>query len=230
MKDLTVLGIESSGKTASVAVYKDGVFLSSETVFTELTHSQTLVPMCEKAVLSAGLSFDDVNKIAVSAGPGSYTGLRIGIAAAKGMSLKNKLPVCGVSTLEAMAYNLLPFEGGILCVMKARNDIAYFSAYHSDGKRIKAAFEDSVINISVIKEFSAALKEKAVIVGDWAEYIKEKLFSDDDSIFPAPVDKRLQDAKGVLLAALAKDEFVSADKLNARYLQITKAEKDRSSI
>ena len=230
MKDLTLLGIESSGKAASAAVYKDGIFLSSETVCTALTHSQTLIPMCERAISNAGVSFDDISGIAVSAGPGSYTGLRIGIAAAKGMCLKGKIPVTGVSTLIAMAYNLLPFEGHIFSVMKARENIAYFAAYMSDGTRLKTVYEDCVVNITEIKDFENNLNTKIMLVGDWAEYIKDKLFSNVSTVFVAPVDKRLQDAKGVLLAALEQNNFISAEKLNARYLQITKAEKDRLNI
>lgn len=230
MKDLTLLGIESSGKAASVAVFKDGVFLSSETVCTKLTHSQTLIPMCERALSNSGICFDDISGIAVSAGPGSYTGLRIGIAAAKGMSLKDKIPVMGVSTLMAMAYNLLPFEGHILSVMKARENIAYFAAYLSDGKKLETVYDDCVVNITVIKEFAASLKTRIMLVGDWAENIKDTLFSGENIVSVAPVDKRLQDAKGVLLAALEQNNFNSAEKLNARYLQITKAEKDRIRI
>ena len=227
MNDLTILGIETSGKVASVAIFKENCVLYSETVFTTLTHSQTLIPMCERAVNGAGISFSEINRIAVSEGPGSYTGLRIGIAAVKGMCLKGDILTCGVSTLKAMAYNLLPFEGIILCVMKARENIAYFGIYRSDGKRIETVCNDSVSQIDEIERIVNKLGEKTIVVGDWAEFIKEGLFSDNEKVFAAPTDKLLQDAKGVCLAAIAENKFYPASELNAKYLQITKAEKDR---
>lgn len=227
MNDLTILGIETSGKTASVSILKETCVLYSETVFTTLTHSQTLIPMCERAVNGAGISFSEIDRIAVSEGPGSYTGLRIGIAAVKGMCLKGDILTCGVSTLKAMAYNLLPFEGIILCVMKARENIAYFGIYRSDGKKIETVHGDAVSRIDDIKDAIDELNEKTVVVGDWAEFIKEGLFSDNEKVFAAPPDKLLQDAKGVCLAAVAEDKFYPASELNAKYLQITKAEKDR---
>ncbi len=227
MKDLTILGIETSGKVASVAILKDNCVLYSETVYTTLTHSQTLIPMCERAVKSAGISFSDIDRIAVSEGPGSYTGLRIGIAAVKGMCLKNETLTCGVSTLKAMAYNLLPYEGVILCVMKARENIAYFGIYKSDGSKIQTVHDDAVSSIDEIKRIVNELDEKTVIVGDWAEFVKEELFSDNEKVVTAPPDKLLQDAKGVCLAAIAENKFYSSSELNAKYLQITKAEKDR---
>ncbi len=227
MNDLTIFGIETSGKTASVSILKENCVLYSETVFTTLTHSQTLIPMCERAIKSAGISFSDIDRIAVSEGPGSYTGLRIGIAAVKGMCLKGDIFTCGVSTLKAMAYNLLPFEGIILCVMKARENIAYFGIYRSDGEKIETVYDDSVSKIHDIKDAIDGLNGKTVVVGDWAEFIKKELFADDEKIILAPTDKLLQDAKGVCLAALAENKFYPASDLNAKYLQITKAEKDR---
>ena len=227
MKDLTILGIETSGKVASVAILKETCVLYSETVYTTLTHSQTLIPMCERAIKSAGISFSQIDRIAVSEGPGSYTGLRIGIAAVKGMCLKDETLTCGVSTLKAMAYNLLPFEGNILCVMKARENIAYFGIYKSDGSKIETVCDDTVSKIDEIQRIINELGEKTAVVGDWAEFIKEELFSCDERVFTAPPDKLLQDAKGVCLAAIRDNKFYPASELNAKYLQITKAEKDR---
>lgn len=227
MKDLTILGIETSGKVASVAILSDNCVLYSETVYTTLTHSQTLIPMCERAIKSAGISFSQIDKIAVSEGPGSYTGLRIGIAAVKGMCLKGETLTCGVSTLKAMAYNLLPYEGNILCVMKARENIAYFGIYKSVGSKIETVHDDTVSSIDEIKHIVNECGEKTAVAGDWAEFIKEELFSDDERVFTAPTDKLLQDAKGVCLAAISDNKFYPASELNAKYLQITKAEKDR---
>lgn len=227
MKNLTILGIETSGKVASVAILKDGCVLYTETVFTTLTHSQTLIPMCERAVKSAGISFSGIERIAVSEGPGSYTGLRIGIAAVKGMCLKDDILTVGVSTLKALSYNLLPYTGLILSVMKARENIAYFGIYRSDGGKIETVCDDAVSDVGEIKSIVDKLDERIVVVGDWAEFIKQELFCDNDNVFTAPADKLLQDARGVCLAAISEDKFYPSSELNAKYLQITKAEKDR---
>lgn len=225
MIGLTVLGIETSSKTASVALLRDGVVLASETVYTRLTHSQTIIPMVERALKNAELRFDDIEKIAVSAGPGSYTGIRIGIAAVKGMCLKGSAETCGVSTLLALGYGLLPYRGFIAPIMRARDGVAYFGMYRSNGERLERIREDTVITEEALCEEISKVGE-VMLTGDWAEHIKESFFAEDDKVSCAPKNKLLQDAVSVCAAA----EFlpsVSADELSASYLQATKAQRDR---
>ena len=98
MKDLTVLGIDTSGKTASCAILRDGVLLGETTLYTKLTHSQVTLPLVQKLIDDCGLTLDDIDLVAVSDGPGSYTGLRIGISAVKGICFSGKIQAVKVIT------------------------------------------------------------------------------------------------------------------------------------
>lgn len=227
MKDLTVLGIDTSGKTASVAIIRDGVLLGQNTVFTKLTHSQVILPFVKKLLDDTNLCLDDIDLIAVADGPGSYTGLRIGISAVKGMCIDGKRCI-GVSTLEALATNCLSFEGKIFSALAARPGIIYFGVYTSKNGEISCDIPDAVVRIEDMIETQKSFEgEKIMLVGDCANELKEKYFSDNVNVRAAPVYERLQLASSVCLTGIRHAEQASNDDaLGARYLQITKAEKD----
>ena len=131
LSDLTenkiVLGIDTSGKTASLAIADKEKILANTTILTELTHSQVLLPLLKKLLQDASLTLDDIDAVAVSNGPGSYTGLRIGISAVKGLCFKNNKKCAGISTLKSLAMNLSDSsaeEKIVFSVMKARPDIS----------------------------------------------------------------------------------------------------------
>ncbi len=226
MNALTLLGIDTSGKTASVAVLRDGVILGETTLFTKLTHSQVTLPLVERLVRDCELSLDDIDCVAVSDGPGSYTGLRIGISAVKGICYDGKKCV-GVSTLEALAYNCISTKATVFSILAARPNIVYFGAYHSNGEAVENVIPDSVITHDELKAFASDIAGDIIIVGDCAQSIKDKLFADNINTRVASPADRLQKASSVCLCATAhQDEWSTAEALNARYLQITKAEKD----
>ena len=123
---MKILGLESSAKSASVALMEDGKLLARSFQNTGLTHSRTLLPMAEAMLQNCELGIADVDAVAVAVGPGSFTGLRIGISAAKGLAWARELPCIGVSTLEAMAQNLAHLENTVLvCAMDARRSQVY---------------------------------------------------------------------------------------------------------
>ena len=129
---MNILGIESSGLTASAAVMTDGRLVSEYTVNNKKTHSQTLLPMISEVMSSAGLETKELDCIAISRGPGSFTGLRIGSATAKGLGLALDKKVAEVSTLEVLAYNLIEAKDCILCpIMDARRQEVYTAAYEA---------------------------------------------------------------------------------------------------
>lgn len=226
MNDLTVLGIDTSGKTASCAILRDGVLLGETTLYTKLTHSQVTLPLVQKLIDDCGLTLDDIDLVAVSDGPGSYTGLRIGISAVKGICFAGKSCV-GVSTLEALAYNCLSAKATIFSVLAARPGIVYFGAYRSDGETLENIIPDGVYNLDELKTVSEKIEGEIIIVGDCVSDVKQKLFTDNANVRIASIPDRLQKASSVCLCALAhKGEWGTAQSLNARYLQITKAEKD----
>lgn len=224
---MTILGIDTSGKTASCAVYRDGIVLGQTTVYTKLTHSQVILPFIERLLSDTELGISDIDLIAVSNGPGSYTGLRIGVALVKGLCATGGRCV-GISTLEALAANSEAAKGTIFSLMKARPEVVYFGAYSSDGEKLTAVQPDDVTGYDAVKVLADETPGDIILTGDCAEDIKAKLFADDERIRLAPVQNRLQQATGVISAALSHlDEAGSAEDLRVRYLQITKAEKDR---
>ena len=222
-----VLGIDTSGKTASCAVMRGGVLLGETTFLTKLTHSQVILPVLKRTLSDCGLELSDVDLFAVAAGPGSYTGLRIGIAAVKGLCALGT-PCLGVSTLEALAYNVCAAEGRIIPALSARPNVSYFGAYDSDGAVLKAVCPDRVGQESEITELISGFSGSVILTGDCAQRLKSELFADDDRVRVSPANARLQSAAGVCMAALNHlDEAGSAEALGARYLQNTMAEKLR---
>ncbi len=229
MKGLHILGIDTSGKTASVAVTDDDKLLWEKTVYTRLTHSQVILPMVSEALKELELSFCDIDCAAIAKGPGSYTGLRIGCAAVKGMCMgQESLKCIGISTLEALSFNCLPYSGRIAAAMFARQGICYAGIYESDGKQIRNIRPDEVIKEDELFS-SFDVSEGLMLVGDNAAAIKEKFFADDDRVLTAPISRRMQQASSLCLAAAAHiDEASSAEELSVSYLQATKAQKDKA--
>lgn len=126
---MLILGIDASGRTASAALYQDGLILAEYTTNLGLTHSQTLLPMVAEIFARTEVKTEDLDAIAVSAGPGSFTGLRIGAATAKGIAFAHKIPMIEVSTLEALAYNVRESEAVVRPLMDARRSQVYTAAF-----------------------------------------------------------------------------------------------------
>lgn len=229
MNDLLILGIDTSGKTASVAISDESKLLWEKTVYTKLTHSQVILPMVKQALEECGLDFEDLDCAAVANGPGSYTGLRIGIGAVKGMCMgEPKLKCAGVSTLLSLAYNCQAFTGNIISVMRARPKIVYAAKFYSCAEKVERVCEDAVCGE---EEFFASVdtSENIMLVGDCAAEIKERYFKDQSSVKTASPANVLQRASSLCLAVQADNSLiVSDDKLEVSYLQATKAEKDKA--
>ena len=221
------LGIDTSGITASVAICDENGIIAESTLATRLTHSQVILPMVKKLFADAELSLSDVGCIAVANGPGSYTGLRIGIAAVKGMCMSLGCECKGVSTLMALAYNVAAADATVLSVLKARKGIVYFGAYRVSKGKVECVCPDRVCTLDEVKSFADSVSGDMLIVGDCCEEIKTELFSQCDRIQPAPAKDRLQKASSVCFAAMTQSA-VTAQQLQAVYLQETKAEKDKA--
>lgn len=224
---MKILGIDTSGKTASVSVM-DGDRIAGEiTYVTRLTHSQIILPMVKELLERLEIELCDIDCIAVSEGPGSYTGLRIGIAAVKGICFTENIKCYGVSTLEALAGNVRFFDGIIGVLMHARPGVAYFGAYECKGGKLVAKFEDKVCSLNEIEEFLRGVGGKVMLVGDICEKVKEEIFADLENVVVAPASLKLQRAASLCeLAYENVDKWGSCEGLDARYLQVTKAEKD----
>ncbi|MDE6501409.1 MAG: tRNA (adenosine(37)-N6)-threonylcarbamoyltransferase complex dimerization subunit type 1 TsaB [Ruminococcus sp.] len=222
---MLILGIDTSGKTASACLYdtETETFLAESTLYTQKTHSQVIMPMVKDIILQTGKTMSDIDRIAVANGPGSYTGLRIGVAGVKAMCFALDIKCTGVSTLEGLAYNNVAFHGTICSVMKARGELVYTCSYESNGYSLRQLCEEKIISREELAEFLKENNSVAVLCGDGAV----DFFNDYQSpkLFIAPPQSRLQNACGVCLASLSKDG-VSPDELEVSYLQKVKAEKD----
>lgn len=223
---MLILGIDTSGKTASVAVCDENAVIAQTTFLTNLTHSQVILPLVERLLKDANYTLSDIDGFAVANGPGSYTGLRIGISAVKAMCFTLNKKCIGISTLESLAYNCIGTKGIIISLMRARPDIAYFAIFKSDGETLIRLQEDSISNIADIKSSIDFSEDNIILVGDYADECYKKYFMEYTNVKVAPLHLKNQLASSLCLLAHKKELYLP-DKLNASYLQITKAEKDR---
>jgi tRNA threonylcarbamoyladenosine biosynthesis protein TsaB len=183
--------------------------------------------MCEKLLESVNKTLKDVDRIAVSCGAGSYTGLRIGISAVKAMSFALKVPCNGISTLESLAYNVKGFKGVICSIMKARLELVYCGVFDSNMKDItrhKDFPEDCIIERKALAEALNSTNENVILVGDGAEDFYNS-FELKETVVLSSIKDRLQSASSLCEIAMLRDGQSPYD-LEALYLQPTKAEKD----
>lgn len=228
---MKILGLESSAKSASVALTENGAVLARSFQNTGLTHSRTLLPMAEAMLQNCGLTMADVGAVAVAAGPGSFTGLRIGVSAAKGLAWAAELPCAGVSTLEAMAQNLAHLENTVIvCAMDARRNQVYNALFLAEGGTLRRLCDDRAVALDVV---AAELKEEQrpkIVVGDGALLCYNHLRQAGIDCSLAPAHLRFQDAVGVCLCAeraAQEDRLVSAAELQIAYLRLSQAERER---
>ena len=223
---MLILAFESSAKAASVALCKDGKLISQYSQCSGLTHSRTLLPMAEDLLKNAELSIKDVEGFAVSHGPGSFTGIRIGVSAVKGLAWASDKPCVGVSTLEAMAWHGLAVGGYICPVMDARRSQVYNAIFKIEEGKVVRVSEDRAIALSELAEEVKALNAPVFLVGDGAEITAKYFAQNNIPHSVAPENLVWQSAWGVAMAAMDK-EFVSSDKLLPVYLRLSQAERER---
>ena len=225
---MKILALESSAKAASCAVLADGELLASAWQAAGLTHSRTLLPMVEGMLKNSELTMEAMDAVAVAAGPGSFTGLRIGIAAVKGLAWAAEKPCIPVSTLEAMAWPLAHLEGSIVCAMDARRQQIYNAAFLADSGALERLREDRALSLEEAAAGLAGLDGPMTIVGDGAQMCFDLFTARGIDCRLAPVHLRLQSAAGVALAAWRRrTETVSAQELTPVYLRLSQAERER---
>lgn len=225
---MKILALESSAKAASCAVLANGELLASAWQAAGLTHSRTLLPMVEGMLKNSELTMEAMDAVAVAAGPGSFTGLRIGIAAVKGLAWAAEKPCIPVSTLEAMAWPLAHLEGSIVCAMDARRQQIYNAVFLADGGALERLREDRALSLEEAAADLAGLDGPMTIVGDGAQMCFDFFTARGIDCRLAPVHLRLQSAAGVALAAWRRrTETVSAQELTPVYLRLSQAERER---
>lgn len=217
-----ILGIESSAITAGCALCDGEKIIAEEFLNTRHTHSQTLLPMAESMLKSAGVTLSDIEKIAVTVGPGSFTGLRIGISTVKGLAFADNKQCVPVSTTEAIAYNFLHIDGIVCACMDARCGQVYNALFESKGGNIMRLCEDRAIRAETLLEELKTYSGRVILAGDGAE-----LMSAAGGLYElAPYQLRYQRGAGVCYAAINK-ETVDAAALMPRYLRLPQAERER---
>ena len=224
-----ILAFETSAKAASVALY-DGKLLGEHYQNTGLTHSQTLMVMAEDLLKQCGKTMADVNAVAVAEGPGSFTGVRIGVAAAKGLSWGGQLPCYGVSTLEAMAVSLGIYQGYVCACMDARRNQVYNALFYVNQGQLERFSEDRAIALSELKEALLDLDGPIYLVGDGAELAYKHLSAEIEELILPPEHRRHQRAVGVAILAAEKQaagEQGDGNALTPNYLRLSQAERER---
>ena len=225
---MKILSVESSAVAASAALTEDGRLLGEFFLNVGLTHSCTLMPMIESLLKYADVSVRDVDLFAVSNGPGSFTGVRIGVSTVKGMAQPLGKPCAGVSTLLAMAYNLVGSEDLICCAMDARCRQVYTALFESRAGSIIRLTEDDALPLDTLGGMLRERGRKVVFIGDGAELCYNAFSGVLPDIAIAPQTLRFQQASGVAQAVTDSHiTGVPAEKLSVSYLRLSQAERER---
>lgn len=233
---MKILAIESSSLVASAAIVEDDVLVAEYTVNYKVTHSQTLLPMIDEIIGMTQTDKKSINAIAVSGGPGSYTGLRIGSATAKGLGMALGIPLIHVPTLKAMAYNAYGY-GGVICpIMDARRSQVYTGIYEFEEGTLKTLWEDCAVSfdelVQQLKELAVNQNKRILFIGDgipvYAQRIAEH-FSNDRTYEFAPASMNRQSAASVaVLGSLYYNEgrMEKAEEHLPEYLRLSQAERE----
>ena len=227
---MLILAFETSAKSASVALSMDGKLLGESYQNTGLTHSQTLMVMAQDLLKQCGYGPQDLDAVAVAAGPGSFTGVRIGVAAAKGLAWGLEKPCYGVSTLESMVLGLGAFEGTVCPVMDARRSQVYNALFEAREGRLTRLAEDRAISLEDLAAQLQTAKQPIYLVGDGSE-LTWRTLKDRVPGLVKPAEHRMhQRGAGVALAAceaIARGESGDAAALEPNYLRLSQAEREK---
>ena len=229
---MKILSMECSATPASVAIVENGKVLASSFVNIRLTHSQTLIPMAEDMLKAARLTINDIDGLAISNGPGSFTGVRIGISAIKGLAAPKNLPCVAVSTLRAMAENYSDTDCIVCAVMDARCNQVYNALFEIENGCVNRLCEDrALLCDELATEITTRLqksKKDIIIVGDGTE-IFYPLVESKPNVKKSSPQGRFQNAVGVGLVAqnsFNKGETIEASALLPFYLRLPQAERE----
>lgn len=226
---MKILAFDSSAVSASVALVEDGKLLAESYLNVGLTHSATLMPMTQQLLQASNCKLEDVDALAVSAGPGSFTGLRIAVSCVKGIAAALNKKCVAVSTLEAMACNLPPIGKFTICaVMDARCKQFYNALFKVQNGEITRLCDDRAIMVDKLGEELKNISGDIVLVGDGSP-LAFSMLADNNNVKLPPDNLRFQKASSVAAAAIKKynnNETVSAAALMPSYLRLSQAERE----
>lgn len=229
---MKLLALESSGLVASVAIVSEDALLAEYTVNYKKTHSQTLLPMLDEIVRMVELPLSDVDAIAISEGPGSFTGLRIGSATAKGLGLALNKPIIAVPTLDSLAYNLYGTDSLICPMMDARRNQVYTGLYEFNSSEFHVVKEQRAVAVDEIINEINSLNKKVIFLGDGVEAYRQKLMEKtrvDYNFAPLHLAKQRAAAVGALgIIYFKNNKIQTAAEHEPVYLRLSQAERERA--
>ena len=227
---MLILAFETSAKAASVALHDGKKLLGEAYQNTGMTHSQTLMVMAEDALKQCGKTAADVTAVAVAEGPGSFTGVRIGAAAAKGFAWGREISCYGISTLEAMAYSLGIYQGYVCPVMDARRAQVYNALFYVNRGEITRIAPDRAIALSELGAELKNLSEPVFLVGDGSNLCYNTLLEEVPHLVMPAEHRTHQRAVGVAILAVQQAEAGNAPtgaELTPNYLRLSQAEREK---
>lgn len=227
---MKILALDSSGLVASVAVVEEENMIAEYTVNYKKTHSQTLLPMLDEIVKMIELDLKTIDAIAIASGPGSFTGLRIGSATAKGLALALKKPIISIPTVEGLAYNLYGTDKIICPIMDARRNQVYTATYRFENNELITVHEPAAMEITELLD-SFGENEEVIFAGDGVSVFKEVITDNmGNRAHFAPPHLILQDASSAAVYAAhlyEKGIVVNAVEFAPVYLRLSQAERER---
>lgn len=229
---MKILALDSSGLVVSVAVVEDENLLAEYTVNYKKTHSQTLLPMLDEIVKMIELDLKSIDAIAVAAGPGSFTGLRIGSATAKGLGLALEKPLVAIPTVDGLAYNLCGTDKIVCPLMDARRNQVYTGVYNFEGNQLNVLEAQMAVSIDEIMEKLNTLGQEVIFLGDGVPVYQEKLKEGMKVPYlfaPAHMNKQRASAVAALAVQhVMQGKTVSANEHQPDYLRLSQAERERA--
>lgn len=231
---MKILALDSSGLVASVALVEDDILVAEYTMNYKKTHSQTLLPMLDEIKKAVNLDLESIDAIAVAAGPGSFTGLRIGSATAKGLGLALQKPLIGVPTVEALAYNLYDTDRDtVICpMMDARRKQVYTGIYTFEDHQLKTIQDQDALPMDELLEKVNALRKNVIFLGDGVPVFKELIQEKCQvsySFAPAHLNRQRAGAVAALGAVyFARGKTETAAEHQPDYLRVSQAERERA--
>lgn len=226
---MRILAFETSAKAASVALLEDDRLLGEYYLNCGQTHSRTLMQMAQELLANCALTPADITAVACAAGPGSFTGVRIGVAAAKGFAWGRELPCVGVSTLEGMARQAGLFDGIVCCAMDARREQVYTALFSCEGGVLTRLTVDRAMSLEELTQELKKFEKLKIMVGDGAQLCYNTLSKQVSGCMLAPEQTVMQRASGVALCArrmLLTGETFDGAALEPNYLRLSQAERE----
>ncbi len=228
---MIILALDASASPASVALIKDGQLIGEYFINIKCTHSQTLMPLVENLLATTETDKNAIDIFAVNVGPGSFTGVRIGVSAVKGMAMALNKPCVAISTLEAMAYTALMFDGIVCAVMDARCNQLYNALFEIKNGTVIRLTEDRALSIVDLKNELEQnyVNRKIMVMGDGTDVFMRTYDMQPNNLFAAPMNIRFQHASGTAFAAenkALKNDLITAAALMPIYLRLPQAQRE----